>query len=298
VVIHGDGTVEAFNGAQDIGTGTRTLMAVIVAEELGLKPEQIKVSLGNTTWPIGPGSGGSRTAPSIGPAARNGAFQAKNKLLALAAPKLGVEVTDLRIENGLVAGRGKSMSFAEACKLIPAKSPIRERGVRAANYDNNEGAYMRMVHGAQFAEVEVDTETGFVKVTKIVTVQDGGRVIDKILFESQLIGGAIQGISYALHENRILDRHYGPQVNADMMMYKISGPREMPEIIPIAFNVANAGNNCGMMGVGEPPNIPTAAAIGNALFNAIGVRLRSLPFTPDKVLMALNAAKGSKSAAI
>jgi xanthine dehydrogenase YagR molybdenum-binding subunit len=292
VVLHPDGRVEARNGAQDIGTGTRTLMAIIVAEELGLKPTQIRVSLGDTRWPIGPSSGGSKTAPSLGPAVRNAAYQAKQKLLELASRKLGVAAQDLRMEDGLVAGKGQSMTFAQACRLIKG-GPLQTRGVRQDNYQ----AYMQQVHGAQFAEVEVDTETGRVKVIKVVSIQDAGRVINKLLFESQVLGGVIQGISYALHEERILDGRYGVQMNADLMMYKIAGAMDMPEIVPIAFDVANAGNNCGMMGLGEPPNIPTAAAIGNAIFNATGVRLRSLPMTPDKVLAAL-AAQPSKTAAL
>lgn len=289
VVVHKDGTVEALNGAQDIGTGTRTVMAVIVAEELGLKPTQIKVSLGETRWPVGPGSGGSKTAPSIGPAARHAAYQARQKLLGLASEKLGVPAAELRMDGGLIAGRGKRLTFAEACALLP--EPLAVRGVRKENYE----AYMKQVHGAQFAEVEVDTETGHVKVVKVVTVQDAGRVIDKLLFESQLVGGVIQGVSYALLEDRILDRNYGPQMNADLMMYKIAGSMEMPEIVPVAFNVANAGNNCGMMGLGEPPNIPTAAAVANAVYNAIGVRMRSLPITPDKVLAALEARRQGRA---
>ncbi len=286
VVIHRDGTVEAKNGAQDIGTGTRTLMATIVAEELGLSPSQIKISLGDTRWPIGPASGGSKTAPSIGPAARTGAYQAKLKLLALASARLKVPVADLRMEGGLVAGRGQRLTFAEACALIDKKDgALTVRGVRAKNYD----AYTTTSHGCMFAEVEVDTESGAVRPIKLVTVQDAGRIIDKLLFESQMIGGAIQGISYTLHEQRLLDPHYGVQMNADMSTYKIAGPMEMPEIVPIAFDVSNAGNNCGMMGVGEPPNIPTAAAIGNAIFNATGARVRSLPITPDRMLAALGA---------
>lgn len=291
VVIHRDGTVEAKNGAQDIGTGTRTLLAVIVAEELGLKPKEIQVSLGETRWPIGPGSGGSRTAPTVGPAARHGAYLAKQKLFELVAPKLGVPAADLRAEPGYIAGKGKRMTFAEACALIPAKQPITARGVRQENY----GAYMKQVHGAQFAEVEVDTETGHVRVIKVVTVQDAGRVINKLLFESQLVGGVIQGMSYALLEDRVLDARYGVQMNADLMMYKIAGALEMPEIVPVAFDVANAGNNCGMAGLGEPPNIPTAAAIANAIFNATGVRLRSLPMTPDRVLLALEASRRGRA---
>jgi xanthine dehydrogenase YagR molybdenum-binding subunit len=289
--IHRDGTVEVRNGAQDIGTGTRTLMAVIAAEEIGLRPQQIQVSLGNTRWPKGPGSGGSTTAPTLGPVTRRAVYQAKLKLLELASAKLKVPASELRIEDGIVAGQGKSMPFAEACKLIKnGKIEVREQ--RQDNYES----YAKQVHGVQFAEVEVDVETGYIKPIKIVSIQDAGRVIDKLLFESQLLGGAIQGISYALHENRHLDARYGVQMNADLMMYKIAGPMEMPEIVPVAFDLANAGNNCGMMGLGEPPNIPTAAALGNAVFNAIGVRVRELPMTPDRVLAALGAVKTNRTA--
>ncbi|HXU80246.1 MAG TPA: xanthine dehydrogenase family protein molybdopterin-binding subunit [Polyangia bacterium] len=295
VAINHDGSVETWNGAQDIGTGNRTLLAVIVAEELGLKVPDVTVHLGDTRWPIGPGSGGSKTSPSLGPAARTAAYQCKQKLAALAAPKLGVKPEDVRIADGLIAARGKSLTWKQAAALIPQKEPIKVRGVRGGNYDS----YAKQVHGCNFAEVEVDTETGHVRVLRIVTIQDAGRVIDKLLFESQLIGGAIQGLSYALFENRILDRNYGPQVNADLMMYKVAGPMEMPEITAVAFDLANAGNNCGMMGLGEPPNIPTAAAIANAVYNAIGVRVRSLPITPDKVLSALaQKSKSSNKAAI
>jgi xanthine dehydrogenase YagR molybdenum-binding subunit len=291
VALNHDGTVETWNGAQDIGTGNRTLLAVIVAEELGLKVPDVTVHLGDTRWPVGPGSGGSKTSPSLGPAARTAAYQCKLKLAALVAPKLGCKPEEVRIENGMLAARGKSLSWKEAAKLIPAKEPIKVRGVRGGNYDS----YAKQVHGCNFVDVEVDTETGNVRCKRIVTIQDAGRVINKLLFESQLIGGAIQGMSYALYENRILDRNYGPQMNADLMMYKIAGSQEIPEIIPVAFDLANAGNNCGMMGLGEPPNIPTAAAISNAVFNAIGVRVHSLPITPDKVLAALATKSNAKA---
>jgi xanthine dehydrogenase YagR molybdenum-binding subunit len=286
VVVHRNGQVEAKNGAQDIGTGTRTIIAVIVAEELGLQPSQIQVSLGDTQWPVGPGSGGSRTAPSIGPAARHAAYLAKEQLLALASKKLSVPASGLRMERGLVAGRGQRLTFAETCHLIPGnKARIAVRGVRGKNYE----AYTQQAHGAQFAEVEVDTETGHVRVLRVVAIQDAGRIIDKLTFESQIVGGVIQGISYALLEDRILDKKYGTQMNADLMMYKIAGAMEMPEIVPVAFDVVNAGNNCGMLGLGEPTTIPTAASVANAIYNAIGVRIRSLPITPDKILEALAA---------
>jgi xanthine dehydrogenase YagR molybdenum-binding subunit len=295
VVIRRDGTVETKNGAQDIGTGTRTLLALITAEEMGLKPKDIKVSLGQTKWPKGPSSGGSKTAATLAPVIRRSAWQAKQKLLELASAKLGVPAAELRIEDGLVAGQGKSLSWKQACGLIKENGgKIEVRTERQANYES----YTKQVHGVQFAEVEVDTETGYVKPIKIVTIQDAGLVANKLLFNSQLLGGAIQGISYALHEDRVLDARYGVQMNSDLMMYKIAGPMEMPEIVTVPFDVVNAGNNTSMMGVGEPPNIPTAAAIANAFFNATGVRMRTLPMTPDRVLTALLSASKTKTASI
>jgi xanthine dehydrogenase YagR molybdenum-binding subunit len=295
VVIHRDGTVESKNGAQDIGTGTRTLMALITAEEMGINPSQVKVSLGQTKWPKGPSSGGSKTAATLAPVIRRSAYQAKEKLLALASAKLGVPAAELRIEDGLVAGQGKSLTWKQACALIKDNGgKIEVRTERQANYDS----YTKQVHGVQFAEIEVDVETGYIKPIKLVSIQDAGLVANKLLFNSQLLGGAIQGISYALHEDRILDSRYGVQMNSDLMMYKISGPMEMPEIVTVPFDVVNGGNNTSMMGVGEPPNIPTAAALANAFFNATGVRMRTLPMTPDKVLMALATAGKSKTASI
>jgi xanthine dehydrogenase YagR molybdenum-binding subunit len=292
VVIHRDGTVESKNGAQDIGTGTRTLMAVITAEELGLKPTDIKVFLGQTKWPKGPSSGGSKTAATLAPVIRRSAWQAKQKLLELASHKLGVPLAELRTEDGIIAGQGKSLTWKQACGLI--KDKIEVRTERQANYES----YTKQVHGVQFAEVEVDTETGYIKPIKLVSIQDAGLVANKLLFNSQLLGGAIQGISYALYENRVLDARYGVQMNSDLMMYKIAGPLEMPEIVTVPFDVVNGGNNTSMMGVGEPPNIPTAAALANAVFNATGVRMRSIPMTPDKVLTALLNAAKTKTAAI
>ncbi len=280
VVVRDDGTVEAHNGAQDIGTGTKTVLATIVAEELGIKASQVVVKMGDTDLPRGPGSGGSQTAPSVGPAARNAAIAAKKKLLEAAKKILGEG--DAVFKDGRVTAGGKTASFEEVCKCIEGGS-IRASGDRAKNY----GTYRGGVAGCQFAEVEVDTETGQIRPIKIVAVQDAGRVISKLTFESQVLGGVIQGISYALYEDRLLDRHSATQVNADFLNYKIAGAGDMPEIVPVAFSVANAGNNCGMAGLGEPPTIPTAAAIANAVFNATGVRVRTLPITPARMLAAL-----------
>ena len=284
VVISPDGTVEVRNGAQDIGTGTRTVLAVLVAEELGLKPDQLVVKMGDTSFPQGPGSGGSVTASTIGPAARMAGVKAKKELLERIAGELKAKLEDLDLQDGKVVKKGEptSMTFRQLCEKLGTET-LHATGERVANFKG----FSNTVAGVQMAEVEVDVETGQVRVLRVVAVQDAGRVVDRLTFESQISGGVIQGVSYALFEDRRLDPNLGVMVNPDFLNYKIAGSKDCPEIIAIAFDVANAVNNVGMMGLGEPPTIPTAAAIANAVANAMGARVRSLPITPDRVLAAL-----------
>jgi len=283
--IEKDGSVLVANGAQDIGTGTRTVMAVIAAEELGLEVKDIGVRLGTTTDGFGPGSGGSKTAASIGPAVRNAAYAVKREILATVARDVGGDVDAMDLKGGQVVGGKKAITFQQACGLFPDGF---ETDAKATDEDYDRGAqFAPRIAGCQFAEVEVDTETGGVRVVKVVAVQDCGRVIDPLLARNQLNGGVIQGVSYALLEDRLLDPNTGDMVNANLLDYKIVGSLDMPEIEAVMFPVVNGINSIGMSGLGEPSTVPTAGAIGNAVANAIGVRIRSLPITPDKVLAAL-----------
>ncbi len=288
ILIDSKGAVEVRNGTQDIGTGTRTVMTLIVAEELGIPPSQVTCRLGDSNFPPGPPSGGSQTAPSIGPAARTAAYKAKRVLLSKISDELKAKVEDLDIRDGKVTKKGQptAISFNDVCSRLGV-TPLHETGRRQENYEG----FARSEAGVQMAEVEVDVETGQVKVLKVVAVQDAGRVVDRLTFESQVAGGVIQGVSYALFEERRLDPNLGVMVNPDFLTYKIAGPKDCPEITAIAFDVANGGNNVGMASLGEPPTVPTSAAIANAVANAIGARVRSLPITPDKVLAALEAKK-------
>ena len=161
--------------------------------------------------------------------------------------------------------------------------PIEQTSARFDNYDG----FQEHVCGCQFAEVEVDRATGQVAVTKLLAVQDCGLVIARKLAESQVLGAMIQGIGYALHEQRILDHWTGRMVNGDLLFYKVPCAPDMPEMEAVLLSVANGKNNVGAAGLGEPPKVATAAAIANAVANAIGVRVHSLPITPDKVLAAL-----------
>ena len=279
VTIHADGTVEAVTGTQDLGTGIRTVIAIIVAEELGLQPHDIKVKIGDSGpgLPSG-GSGGSTTTPSVAPVVKTAAMAAKEKLFERIAPLLEAQPEDLRAGDGKIhaaSDRTKTMSWKQAAGHLGMET-ITANGVWDDNLSEAGAA------GAQFAEVEVDTETGEVKVIKIVAVQDCGLVMNRLTCESQINGGVIMGLGYALLEDRIMDSQTGKMINPNLEDYKIAGAMEIPEIKSIAFDTDRK-----VTGVGEPAKIPTAGAIANAIHNAIGVHIRELPITPDKILTAL-----------
>ncbi len=281
-----DGSVLFANGSQDLGTGTRTLIAILGAEELGVPLSFVDVRLGHTTDPYGHASGGSVTAPSIAPVVKQAAWLAKRELLEHIAKKIGGDPKKMELTDGDVLGGKKKITFKQACALLPVDS------IDVTGDSRNVfrvPRFSREVAGVQFARVAVDTETGLVKVQKIVSVQDCGQIVNELTVRSQMLGGVIQGLSYALFENRLLDRNTGDMVNADLLNYKIAGARDMPEIETIPFNVAQGGTTAGVSSLGEPATVPTAGAIANAVSHAIDARVRSLPITPDKVLAALGA---------
>lgn len=283
--IHQDGRVEVRSGAQDIGTGLKTVLVVVAAEELGIEPRLVTGVSGHTSDPSGPASGGSTVTPSLAPAVRHAAYLAKQELLALVASHLGLPVAEVTCADGSVGGKGSArLSWAEACKLI-GPNPIDVRGKRFENYDGK--PFHNGVCGCQFAEVEVDTWTGLVRVVRMLAVQDCGVVLAKKPAESQVLGAMIQGISYALHEQRIMDKPSGRMMNADFLRYKITGPKDLPELDCVLQTVHNGHASVAAAGLGEPPSVAAPAAIANAVFHALGVPVRHLPITPDKVLAAL-----------
>lgn len=282
-----EGSVTVSNAVQDIGTGTRTILAILVAEELGIAPGRVTVRIGDTASPAGPPSGGSTTAPSIGPAAREAGLRAKERLLELLVGEWEVASDAIRIENGVfTASGGKRATFDEACALIGPEG-ITVSGQRRRNY----AGFHNETAGCQFAEVAVDTETGIIKVERVVAVHDAGRIIDPLTARSQVVGGVIQGISYALYEERQMDRNLGDMVNPTLDTYRILGIRDCPRIDALLTTMSSGFNNAGMMGLGEPTTVPTAAAVANAVFHATGVRMLTLPMTPRTVLAALRGAR-------
>jgi xanthine dehydrogenase YagR molybdenum-binding subunit len=259
------------------------VLAILVAEELGISPSSVDARIGDTTYPPGPGSGGSTTAPSLGPAAREAAAKARGQLEALLALEWGADAREVRLDGGVFVGPGgKKATFAEACGLIGDEG-LQATGTRRPNYAGYEGE----TAGCQFAQVAVDTETGVIRVERVVAVHDCGRVIDTLTARSQVNGGVIQGISYALFEERRLDRNLGDMVNATLDTYRISGMSDTPRIDVVLTSIVSGFNNAGMMGLGEPVTVPTAGAVANAVYNALGVQIREIPMTPARVLAAL-----------
>ncbi len=289
VKVHRDGSVEVIAGYQDIGTGSRTAIAVVAAEELGVETSAVTMRIGDTQFPEGPGSGGSVTINSVAPVVRLAANEARTKLFALAAPLLGVAPGELDAANGKIfvaKDPAKSVTFKQAAAKMSGET-IDCTAKRKKQYETFRGD----LAGTQFAEVEVDTETGEVRVIKMVSVNDCGFPANPLTAQNQVIGAMIQGASWALLENRILDRNVGTMVNPNLESYKIFAPGDMFEAKSILTPVANLGNNTSTAGIGEPPIVPTLAVIANAVHNAIGVRIRELPITPDRVLAALSEAR-------
>lgn len=293
--IGGDGTVDAFCSTQDIGTGTKTIFAQVVAEELGLPPDAINVHIGDTNYPPGPPSGGSRVTSSLTPAARNAAFAAARDIANKLAPLLQAKPEQIVFRHGRVGLPGQletSLSFAEALQRAGIDKLV-HRADRREDYDG----YARKagdlyisrqsIGGVQFAEIAVDTETGVVKVERVVAVHDCGRPINPKLIESQIFGGVIQGVSYALYEERHLDDATGVQLNANLDQYKIVGARETPAIEVHLIEQLGRQSSTDARGVAEPANVATAAAVANAFYNATGKRIYTLPMTPANVLAAL-----------
>jgi len=277
VKIDKDGTVNVFSGTQDLGTGTRTYVRSIVAEELGLPMDMVKENIGNSTYGNANSSGGSATAASLAPAVKDGAYNARMEMQKAVAPILGCEADGVWLHDGKVIGNGKAISWKEACAALP-QAGIEVRGNFQASLSG------RGAHGASFAEVEVDIETGFVRVTKMAHVQDGGLILNRLAAESQINGGMIQSVGMALYEGRVMDANIGLMVNPAFNDYKIPGTMEIPELIPI---IDDGDERNVVMGIAEPANIPGCGAIANAVYNACGVRVRETPITPDKILMGL-----------
>ena len=290
VRVHRDGSLEVLSAVQDIGSGIKTVMAQILAEQFGVPPAQIAVKAGDTNYPEGPNSGGSVTTLSLTPAVRDAAWQASQKFLADIAPGLGADPGDLVLIDGEVrskSGKFQPMTFRRAAAKM-SSSQVSAQAKRIPDYDRSK--YLTY-GGVDVAEVEVDTELGRIHVRRVLSVHDCGRPMNPEQTISQINGGVIQGISWTLFEDRLLDPNYGLMVNPNLDKYKIAGAREIPQIEVKLVEAYLGQSSTDASGIGEAAGvISVGAAVANAVYNALGVRIRRTPMTPSVVLEALRTA--------
>jgi xanthine dehydrogenase YagR molybdenum-binding subunit len=284
--INADGSVLVEIGTQDLGTGTRTIITQVAAETLGLPMGAIKLSIGSSDLPPDSASGGSTTVGGVSSSTRKSSMNALAKLFEAAAPALGAEVEQLEAADGHIRIKdtpGKTLTWQAACRKL-GTGKISEMGEN--NQRNPGGLNSSGVAGIQIADVSVDTETGLVKINRYVAVQDCGMIINPRLAESVCYGAIIMGIGTALFEERVMDQQTGRMLNPDFEFYKLAGIDDIGEII-VHLDIREENDKRGVIGLGEPPAIAICAAVGNAVANAIGVRVPNIPMTPDHVLAAL-----------
>jgi xanthine dehydrogenase YagR molybdenum-binding subunit len=286
--IHPDGSVEVSMATQDLGVGTRTSVGIVAAETLGLPLEAVKVNIGDSSLPPAGGSGGSTTIGGVSSATRLASTNGLNKLLAVCAGSLGVGADQLEATGGkiqVIGNPSKSLTWKQACGKLGATS-ISETAQTPAPNTPERSLVSVQVGGVQMAEVSVDVETGVARMEKFVAVQDCGLIIDLKTAESQVYGAMIMGVCYALYEEKVMDQQTGIMLNADMEFYKLAGIGDIGELV-VHMMTGPGYDDRGVIGLGEPPTVSPGAAISNAVANAIGVRVPTLPLTPDKVLAAL-----------
>ena len=286
VRLDAEGNATVITGIQDIGTGTLTSAQIVAAEELGLPLSHVRVVGGDTAPNVyGPVAGGSQTTPSVMPAVRSAAAKVRKTLLQLAGDVFEIAVDDLEIRDGRIRSSDGAID-AEVTDVTEklGNATIDGSGSRGPNPDG----FVVHTFGCQIAQVAVDAALGEVRVERIVAVHDVGRIVNPLTASSQVEGGVLQGMAFALSEEFIVDPTTGVPVNAHLDDYKIPTIADVPEIIIDYPHIPDANlPTTGTKGLGEPPIIPTAAAIANAFAHATGRRAAALPLTRDRVLEAL-----------
>jgi CO/xanthine dehydrogenase Mo-binding subunit len=289
VRVGSDGRATVITAMQDIGTGTATAMTQIAAEELGLSLDRVAIALGDSArGPYASVSAGSSTTPSMGPAVRSAAADAARQIVEIAAQRYEKEEGILSLQNGnVVSSDGGSWPIEDVVGLLE-DAQILGTGARGPNPTGKQV----LTFGVQVAEVAVDVETGEIRVERVAAIHDVGRVINPLGASSQVEGGIIQGIGHTLSEDRLLDPATGITLNQTLDAYKLPTIADVPEIVTDLLDIPDEHlTNLGSKGLGEPPIVPTAAAIANAIRDATGADVRSLPITREEMLRALAEAR-------
>lgn len=290
VTVHPDGTAEARISSQDIGTGTRTAIAIVVAESLGLPLEAVTVRLGDSRYPASGGSGGSTTIGGVSSSSRRAAMNVLAQAFEKAAPALDTTPDKLEAVDGRIRVQtepGRALTWRQVLGTNALTGAGANPGAQGEPELTGSG-----VGGVQMAEVTVDVETGVVKVEKMVAVQDCGLIIDLKTAESQVYGALVMGVSYALSEEKVIDPVTGRMLNVDFESYRLAGIADVGELV-VHMMTGPGYDERGVIGLGEPPVISPGAAIANAVANATGVRVPLLPLTPQRVLDAVEASRRS-----
>ncbi|MBP1607096.1 MAG: hcrA, partial [Acidobacteria bacterium] len=281
----GDGSASLTFGASDIGTGTKTVMAMVVAEELGIPLDRIALEHADTgTTPFTVGSGGSQTILVSAPAVRSAALDVKRQILQMAAEQLKVDAVSLTLTGGEIRGGPAPLLLKDLERLQE-----QEVVVGVGSREPHPPGKVALPFAVHFAEVEVDTRTGEVRLLRLLGTHDSGRVMSRLTFDNQVFGGMTMGIGFGMTEARVIDRNTGRVVSANWHDYKLPTAMDVPPemtCMPIDPHDTEC-NSVGSKGLGEPATIPTAAAIANAVYHATGVRVTDTPINPVQLVRLL-----------
>jgi CO/xanthine dehydrogenase Mo-binding subunit len=285
--VNSDGTLSLSLGSVDI-SGTNTTMAMIAAEVFDLPLDKVKIVSSNTdSAPYTGMSGGSKITYTLGPAVRAAAESARDQVLAIAATELEASPDDLEMRNGIVSVKGapdRNISLGQVAGLSMTFG-----GKYEPVYGNGKSAVQDRAPGfsGQMVKAYVDPDSGEVELRKVFIAQDVGTALNPALVDGQIMGGATQGIGWALHEGLIYDDN-GQPLNPSFMDYSLPQADQVPELEVKLIELPSKAAPFGAKGVGEPPVIPTAAAVANAIVDASGARVTTLPITAQRVQQAMN----------
>jgi xanthine dehydrogenase YagR molybdenum-binding subunit len=290
IVLRADGTAHVSSATSDIGPGTYTVMTLIAAEFLGLKPEQVKFELGDTRFPRAPAQGGSQTTASVGSAIFETAQIIKRKLFDLAnkdanSPFKTAKIEDVELLDGKLQVKNDSSRFVNVSQLMQRSSLTEIDETFESKPSQERQKYALLAHGAQFVEVKVHPDTGVVRVTRAIEASACGRIMNPTTSHSQEIGGIVWGIGMALEEATEIDHRYGRIMNPNLQHYHVPVNADILDIETMFVEEDDKiVNPLGVKGMGELGMVGIPAAIANAVFHATGKRIRDLPITPDKLL--------------
>src|SRR5918996_6410299 len=281
--INPDGSAHLLVGVTDIGTGAKSTMAIIAAEALGIPLNQIQLTNGDTdVTPYSVGESGSRTTPFTGPAVIAAAEDVRKQIFAIAAGQLKVTPEEVDLRDGQVFAKASPTEKVPLGRVLARSGELIGRATTNLSFKDAEGKSF----AAHFAEVEVDTWTGHVNITRYVAAHDSGTIINPLAAESQIKGGVVQGIGMALTEELLIDKPTAIPLNPNYRDAKVPTHLETPDVEVIFVENYDPYGVFGGKVVGEPPITAAVATIANAIFNATGKRIKELPITPDKILQA------------